>query len=590
MYTIDFETKAIQKGSPLSPKPVGVSIKHGSLKSRYFAWGHPTENNCNYNDAKEALTVVSNPEFEVVMHNAKFDARIIMEWFNIPILATMHDTMVMAFLAYPYEQSLCLKYLAQKYLGMEPDEQLELRDWIVKHVKGATVKNWGAYISYGPGSLVGKYAGADTDMTHGLYLKLKEVIDAQSMQTAYRLEMDLVPVFIEMEKFGVPIADNINEALKFWTRRFDDGEEYLKSVVGDIKLGGKAMFNKLRVDGYINEDNITYTDKGNPQYGRALLPNLISDEKLRTVLEHRSKLQKVIGTYLNPWADAYNKDGRFFPYFNQTRGEEFGGTRTGRVSSDLQQIPAFYDPTTTVVPNLRTFIVPEKGHVLLKRDYSAQEIRVAAHYAEGSILQAYQNDPLLDVHTFVKGLILDKTGWDLQRPIVKAISFLKLYGGGPRRLMDTIECSFSEAAGFFDAYNKALPEFLQLTKDVEAQVKNGIMLRTWGGRLYDVEPGKHIKGIWREFYYKLVNTLIQGSSADMSKTAMKRYHYHPDRKGRILLVVHDEIIVTCPKERIHEEMKLLKWAMEEIPGWDVPLISDAKIGHTFGDLEEYHGV
>lgn len=407
-----------------------------------------------------------------------------------------------------------------------------------------------------------------------------------NMGDAYQLEMDLIPIFLEMEMKGVPISKDVISEEEKWTKKFQAGEDHLHSIVGDVKLGGKTMFNVLRKKGYIDEDKIEYTDKGNPRYGRDFLPGLVEDEKLKEILILRSKLQKVLGTYLRPWKESYLRHGRFFPYFQQTRGDNDRGARTGRVSSNLQQIPA--DIGDHDVPNLRKMITAEDGHIILKRDYAAQEIRVAAHYAEGSILQAYKDTPDLDVHTFVQDLIAEKTGLNLSRRIVKGISFLKLYGGGPARLADHAHCSIAEAKEFFSAYNDALPEFLQLSKDVEDQVKSGVLLRTWGGRKYGVDPPKYIDGKYRDFYYKLVNTLIQGSSADMSKVAMKRFHDHPDRKGRILLVVHDEIVLTTPEEHKATDMEILKWAMEEIPGWDVPLVSDAKIGKTFGDLEDYH--
>jgi DNA polymerase-1 len=96
-----------------------------------------------------------------------------------------------------------------------------------------------------------------------------------------------------------------------------------------------------------------------------------------------------------------------------------------------------------------------------------------------------------------------------------------------------------------------------------------------------------VNGRRREFYYKLGNVLIQGSSADLTKEAMNRYYYHPDRQGRIVLVVHDEIVVSCPKETYQKEMELLRWAMDDVEGWDVPLRSEGKIGTNFGDMTKY---
>lgn len=253
-------------------------------------------------------------------------------------------------------------------------------------------------------------------------------------------------------------------------------------------------------------------------------------------------------------------------------------------SSDLQQVPR---APKDDMPNLRNFIVADEGYVLVGRDFNSQEVRVAAHFAEGAILEAYKQNPRLDSHTFVQNIIREKLGVELERHVVKTISFLKLYGGGPKAAAAQLDISEFEASQFFAAYDKALPEFKELAKDVERHVKSNGWLRTWGGRLYGVEQSKIVNGRRREFYYKLLNVLVQGSSADMTKHAMIRYHYHKDRHpdSRIMLTIHDEIVLHCPEHVAEEEMERLRWAMDEIHGWDVPLLSDGAIGKTLADLK-----
>ena len=84
-----------------------------------------------------------------------------------------------------------------------------------------------------------------------------------------------------------------------------------------------------------------------------------------------------------------------------------------------------------------------------------------------------------------------------------------------------------------------------------------------------------------------MNLLIQGSSADMTKEAMIRYYNHPDRKGDIAVQVHDEIVLEVLDEYIDNDMAILKWAMDDIPGWDVPLMSDGEVGKNLYDMEKY---
>lgn len=380
---------------------------------------------------------------------------------------------------------------------------------------------------------------------------------------------------------GVPIRPDINEQLSHWDGEFEKCNEFISDLTGE-KPGTKKSFEAMRQKGFIDENKVQYTEKGNARYGREQLELCVTDPILLTVLKRRSVLQKRIGTYIRPWCESYNKYGRFYPYFNQLLGDS-GGTRTGRMSSNLQQIPK--QKVEKDLPDLRTYIYPEDGHILLKRDFNAQEIRVAAHYAEGSILKAYKENPELDVHGFVADLVKDITGITLDRDTVKMINFLKLYGGGPGTFAERSDVSLEQAKTFFGAYDQALPEFRQLAEMIETQVKNGTLLRTWGGRLYDVEGAMRIGGRVRQFYYKMLNVLIQGSSADQTKHAMVRYFNHPDKMGRILLQVHDEIVVTVDKQYARQEMEILRWAMNDMPGWDTPMTSDGATGPSFGELD-----
>jgi len=343
----------------------------------------------------------------------------------------------------------------------------------------------------------------------------------------------------------------------------------------------------------IDESKIQYTDKGNPRYGKEFIEDLISDKHLSSIIKLRSKLQKLLGTYVRPFSESAKLyKGKFYPYYNQTRSEDDYGTRTGRFSSNIQQLPKDSGANTDnyidgapkdELPSVRTLIEASPGNILIKRDFSGQELRVTAHYAEGKILEAYQDNPRLDVHSFVDNLIIEMTGHHLSRTPVKMISFLKLYGGGPKQLAKRLGISLEQAYTFFNAYDTALPEFKGLMKDIESMARKGQKIRTWGGRSYSVEEAKD----GREFYYKLGNILIQGSSADMTKEAMIRYHYSPLRKGQLLMTVHDELIVEVKEEFATQEMELLRWAMDDIEGWDCPLRSDGKIGFNLAKMTEY---
>jgi DNA polymerase-1 len=605
MYTIDFETKKAVNGSNFSPMPVGVSIKHNNEPSKYYAWAHPTKNNSTYVEARIMLAKAIVYDEPILCHNAKFDLRVGLEHFGlaIPEPTRIHDTMIMAYLLDAREVSLGLKDLAYKYCGMPPDAQTDLKNWLIANVHGATESNFGEYISEAPGDLVGKYAESDTDMTYALFHTLaSQVLDVprppngQSIADAYAREQRVLPIVIDLERRGICISENVHATREKLEDKFDLLDLQLSAYSGGEKPGSKAMFNALRKKGLIDESKIQYTAKGNARYGKEFLAGMIKDKALLEILSLRSKLQKFIGTYLRPFSESAKLyDGKFYPYYNQTRSEDDYGTRTGRFSSNIQQLPkdsgtnftlyAEDDFTIAEMPSVRSLITTsDPSWSIIRRDFSGQELRVTAHYAEGSILAAYQKDPMMDVHDFVDKLIQEKTGHHLSRTPVKMINFLKLYGGGPNKLAERLGIPLSQAQMFFQAYDTALPEFKGLMEDIEQLARSGKKIRTWGGRSYDVEESKD----GREFYYKLGNVLIQGSSADMTKEAMCRYFYHPDRKGNLIMQVHDELICEVPDEYLDQEMQLLRWAMDEIPGWDVPLRSDGKFGKNLGQMTEYN--
>jgi len=171
MITLDFETKQIVNGSQLSPIPVSVSLKTDDQLAQFISWGHPSKNNSSYQQAKDILEQIWHSTHAIIMHNAKFDMRVAMEHFGLPYLPVerVHDTMIMAYLHDPREKSFALKYLADKYLNMPPDEQQELKRYILLNVKSATEKTWGAHISEAPGNIVEAYADGDTTRTYKLY-------------------------------------------------------------------------------------------------------------------------------------------------------------------------------------------------------------------------------------------------------------------------------------------------------------------------------------------------------------------------------------------------------------------------------------
>lgn len=168
LHAVDFETAGIDSRPLYPPVPVGVAI-YGPTIKKYFAWGHPSENNCTVKQATAQLKELYRM-YPVVFHHAEFDLDVGCTHLKLPYPAEWHDTLYMAFLNNPHDASLSLKSLADKYLDMPPDEQTALKNWILKNVPNTHEKKdpkkdpllfWAANICKAPGGLVGKYAIGD---------------------------------------------------------------------------------------------------------------------------------------------------------------------------------------------------------------------------------------------------------------------------------------------------------------------------------------------------------------------------------------------------------------------------------------------
>lgn len=608
---IDFETEGIQKRPEYPPVPVGFSIKEPDMKkSMYFAWGHPTGNNCSLADGKRHLKTAWKSAGGLLFHNAKFDVDVAVEHMGVPMPSwdKIEDTMYLAFLNDPHAASFGLKPQSETVLGIPSDERDLLKEWIIANVPEARQKpsEWGRYICRAPGDMVGKYADGDVLRTDKLFAKLHKKIRADGMQEAYDRERRLMPILLENEKVGVRLdMKRLAADIKVYSAALAKVEAWLlkklKTPTLNLDSNEELADAIQRVD---PKAEFLLTATGQRSVSKDSLVQAVKDKQLLLALGYRSRLTTCLGTFMQPWLIIGERTGGFLqPNWSQTRQsktEKYSkGARTGRLicsepnllnlSKDFEgRNDGYTHPVFLDVPNLplvRVYLLPDIGGVWCHRDYNQQELRILGHFEDGSLCRQYNEDPTLDVHDFVKDEIKRILGITTERRQTKIMNFGMIYGMGVGSLADGMGVAVDEAKKLKNAQRAALPDLGELEKSIKRRGQSGEAIRTWGSRLYYAEPPKVIKGRLCSFEYKLLNYLIQGSAADCTKEAIIRYH-DVKKDGRFLVTVYDEINNSAPKKAYKQEMQLMKEVMSSIE-FDVPMLSDGKTGPSWGELQKY---
>ncbi len=583
MVTIDFETQAIEAPPNFPPEPVGVSVRLPDLGAVYLAWGHPSGNNCTKQDAYNLLEKVWDKQ---LTHNGiRFDIPVGVKHFSLPQPSIAEDTLYLLFLNEPLADTLSLKPSAQRLLGWPPDEQETLRQWLIAHgVVHAQDKGWGAHIAKAPGNVVGPYANGDVNRTWALYEYLQPHITEHGMQAAYDRERRLAPILDANEAEGIYIdlprleGDNI-----LYEAAFDRANKEIISILKvapSINLdSGAEVAEAIQRSGLCDMNRWPKTPTGKLSTARDALHTAITDTRLYEVLAYRGALKTCLTTFIRPWLlQARANGGRAHPRWNAVRGET-GGTRTGRLSSfapNFQNVPKEYEGLTVPkggkyppLPLMRVYVLPRPGEVFVSADFHSQEVRVLGHFAEGAIKQIYDDDPSADVHSVASGLIKDATGVEMSRKAVKVIAFTILYGGGIQKIADGLGVSWDSARRMRRAYLHTLTGVEGLMDSITRIGQRGESVRSWGGRILWAPDGRG---------YALVNYLIQGSAADQTKEAVIR-------NEEFYIQVHDEICMSFPRSKLKAGVDKLRWAMEQMEGWDIPMRAEVSTGKNWAQME-----
>lgn len=415
------------------------------------------------------------------------------------------------------------------------------------------------------------------------------------MLTAYQNEMKLMPHILAMEQRGVCL-DAVKLAIDtdYYFGKLDELDTQICEAVGkqvDVDINA-ALADAIEAAGL--SKGFAQTPTGKRSTAKDSLIGAIGDPMLLGRLLVRGSIATCLRTFMQPWLIQANDHGKLFIRWNQIRNYTDTGARTGRLSSspNLQNIPVTWEALRGQLesigyelefelPNVRQYIVPRDGYVFVGRDYSAQEMKLLAHFTDGALLEALRADPTKDVHM----IAADIAG--ITRKVAKTLGFAVLYGAGVGRIAETLGITVTEATIIKRKYLAALPEIKVFQDKLSKAGRTGNFVTTLGGRQYYVQAPAVVNGVMRSFEYKLTNYMIQGSAADQSKEAMYYFASNAKDGGEIVLTVHDQLVIQCPKNDIEVNKQLLKQAMngsyQDILKYQVT--SDEATGANFAECK-----
>lgn len=414
-----------------------------------------------------------------------------------------------------------------------------------------------------------------------LFNLIKGKLNEQSLDVYQNIEMPLVEVLYSMEKNGFLIDVSIIEDLKFkYAEILVDLQEKIWEYAGE-----KFNINSPKQLGNILYDKLQLKSDKKKSTGADKL------EKLRNyhpiidlVLEYR-KYSKLQSTYIIGIQSLLDKNNKLHTIFKQAL------TTTGRLSStepNLQNIPV----RSKEGREIRKAFIAEKGHKLVCADYSQIELRlVAAMSGDEHMISDYNSGH--DIHRATAAKVFGipiEFVTDEMRSSAKAVNFGIIYGISDFGLSENIGCSVKEAKGFIERYFESYPKIQEyMQKTVEEAKINGYV-QTLSGRTRVIPELSSPVYTVRSFGERAaMNMPLQGTASDIIKLAMIAVNKELAEKvpqAKLLLQVHDELIVDCPESDVEIVASILKKCMEGVMQLKVPLIAEVGVGDNWLEAKE----
>ena len=416
-------------------------------------------------------------------------------------------------------------------------------------------------------------------------LNLKAVLESElqskEMESLYyNIELPLCSVLYRMEREGVAIdKEQLEQFGIMLSQRISDCEKLIYSYsdgpfnINSTRQLGELLFDKLGLPP-VKKTKTGYSTNAD------VLEKLKDKHPIIPAIMDYRMLTKLKSTYAEGLMKVIGDDGRIHTTFQNLV------TATGRLSStepNLQNIPV----RTDLGAEIRKMFIPRDGYVLVDADYSQIELRVLAHIAEDIVMQeAFRSG--MDIHTVTASQVFGVAPEDvtsLQRRHAKAVNFGIVYGISEFSLADDIGVSRYEARAYIDSYLANYQGVRAYMKQVVEDARNSGYTKTMYGRRRYIPDLKNSNFNVRQGAERIaLNTPIQGTAADLIKLAMIRVDKALSNafpQAKLLLQVHDELIVECPEEIAPQVAELVSCEMEQVASLNVPLMAEAKCGKSW---------
>ncbi len=573
VVAIDTETTGLDY---MDADLVGISLSFKPGEAYYIPLLHQDESVTQLDIdlvIEELKPLLEGTENKIIGQNIKFDRNVLAK-YGVNVNSIKNDTMMMSYVLDASATRHNLDALSSYYLNHKTST---FEDVAGKGAKQVTFDQV-------PIDTATHYAAEDADITLRLFEELNPMLEKEKSLKKLNdeIEIPLIEVLSDMERNGAILNSKIlNAQSKDLANRIKKLEKQAYDIAGEeFNLGSTKQLREIFFE-KLNYRIIKKTPGGQPSTDEKVLAELAEEYELpKVLLEHRT-LSKLKSTYTDKLPDQISSStGKVHTSFHQAV------TTTGRLSSsdpNLQNIPI----RTEDGRRIRQAFEPSPGNSFISADYSQIELRVMAHMSKDSgLLKAFQDGD--DVHSKTASEVfnveLDQVTADLRRN-AKAINFGLIYGisafGLGKQLGITRNLAAEYMALYFEKY-PGVKEYMESTKEAASQ--NGYVETLFGRRLYlrDINASNAVR---RQASERVaINAPVQGTAADIMKIAMIKMHRSIQEKqveAKLILQVHDELILDTPKQEIDDVIKLISSSMMGAADLDVPLEIDVGIGDNW---------